>query len=346
VRTDGLPRLPPASPLSERAKNRATFVVSTLLALVLAEGASRFLVRRVTPPGMVFDDAVLYTYAPGTVLPGMTLNDVGCVGDDALSRAPGETRVLLLGESTSFSARYVSAVKGSLERARPDRRFRVMSCGKPRYTSFVNRVSFEKNAAVWSPDVVVWYGGINDNIYNSFPWLEGLPSVGYFDWRTRRSSVLFGLLEYHLVDKALRSVPDFAPDRIRSRAIYEENVAGIVGIARKRNAGVVLSTFAIALPTGDAKLLAKIMGDEGVMRHFWGNIDSTVAGVRAHNEILERLAARLGLTLARPDQVLFRDPAHFVDICHLTPDGNDLLGAAIAGAVGRGLPPAPLRTGP
>ncbi len=329
----------------ERAKDWATLAVATLLALLVAEGASRLLVRRATPPGMIFDDAVLYTYAPRTELPGMTLNDVGCVGDAALPRTPGETRVLLLGESTSFSARYVLAVKENLVRALPGRRFLVMSCGKPRYTSNVSRMSFEKNAEVWAPDAVVWYGGINDNIYNSFPWLDALPSVGYFDWRSRRSSILLGLLQYHLVDKALRSVPDFAPDRIRSRAIYEENLTAMIEEARKRGAAMVLATFAIALPTGDPKLLSRIRDDERVMRHFWGNVGSTVAGVRAHNEIVERLAARFGLPLARPGETLPRDSAHFGDICHLTVEGNDLLGAVIAEAVGRSLANDPLRAG-
>ena len=329
----------------ERAKNWATFAVSTLLALLLAEGASRVLVRRVTPPGMVFDDEVLYTYAPRAQLPGMVLNDVGCVGDDALPHSPGETRVLLLGESTSFSARYVSAVKEGLVRARPDLRFRVMSCGKPRYTAYVNRANFERSATVWAPDVVVWYGGINDNIYNSFQWLTGLPTVGYFDWRTRRSSVFLLLLKYHLVDKTLRSVPEFAPDGIRSRALFEENLIGILGAARRRNAKVVLATFAIALPTEDGVLLARIRSDEKVMRHFWGNIASTAAGVRAHNAVVESLAERFGLPLARVAEAIPRDSAHFADICHLRDAGNDRLGAVIAEAVSRSLAKDPLRTG-
>lgn len=348
MRASGLPRLRPANPLSERAKNWATFAVSTLLALILAEVASRFLVARVTPAGIRFDDEILYDYAPRTELPGMVLNDVGCVGDDALtekSGARGETRVLLLGGSTSFSARYVASVKENLRREHPGRPLRVMSCSKPRYTSFVNRAIFERHASVWAPDVVVWYEGINDNIYNSFPWLTGLPTVGYFDWRTRRSSVLLGLLKYHLVDKALRSVPDFAPEGIRSRAIFEENLIGILQTARSRNAKMVLATFAIALPTDDEKLLARIRADEKVMRHFWGNIGSTVAGVRAHNAVVESLAERFGLPLARVAEEIPRDSAHFVDICHLTNAGNDRLGAVIAEAVGRSLPPAPLRTG-
>ena len=314
-----------------------TLGVAALVSLLLAEAASRGLVAHRTPSGMRFEEEVLYTYAPHTCVQGMVLNDVGCIGDDALvGDAPptrAETRVLLLGGSTSFSARYVSSVKESLQAAHPGRGFRVMSCGKPRYTSWVNRVNLERNAERWSPDVVVYYEGINDNIYNSFPWLDGAPTVGYFDASTLRSSLFVGLLRYHLVDKVLRSVPDFEDRPLRSPAIFEENVQRIVEIARSRNAAAVLATFPIALPTSDENLLARIRSQEGVMRHFWGDISSTVAGVRAHNQVTEALAVRLGVPLARVAEAMPHDAAHFGDICHLTDAGNERLGRIVASAV-------------
>jgi hypothetical protein len=323
--------------VKDRAKNLLTLGVSTLLSFLVLEAASRILVARRTPPGMRFEDPVLYTYEPRTRIQGTVLNDVGCIGDDALpdnTRGGGvETRVLLLGGSTSFSARYVSSVKDSLQAIHPGRRFRVMSCGRPRYTSWVNRVNFERNAAVWSPDVVVYYEGINDNIYNSFPWLDGAPTVGYFDARSLHSSVFLDLLRYHVVDKAIRSVPDFEMQPLRSPAIFEENVRGIVEIARRRNASAVLATFAIALPTADERLLARIRSEEAVMRHFWGNIPSILAGVRAANLVTEALAQRLSLPVAHVAEAIPHDAAHFGDICHLTDAGNEILGRVIASAV-------------
>jgi hypothetical protein len=323
--------------MNDRAKNLLTLSVSTLLSFLVVEAASRILVGRRTPPGMRFEEPILFTYAPRTRIQGTVLNDVGCIGDDALpENAQGgraETRVLLLGGSTSFSARYVSSVKESLQAMHPGSRFRVMSCGRPRYTSWVNRVNLERNAAVWSPEVVVYYEGINDNIYNSFPWLDGAPTVGYFDARSLHSSVFLDLLRYHLVDKALRSMPDFKTRPLRSPAIYEENVRRIVEIARGRNASAVLATFAIALPTSDEALLLRIRSEENVMRHFWGNIPSALAGVRAHNLVTEALAERLGLPLAHVAEAIPHDAEHFGDICHLTDAGNEILGRIVAAAV-------------
>lgn len=321
--------------MTERAKNLLTLGISMLVSCLVVEAASRLLVAARTPSGMRFGGDVLYSYAPRSRVQGMTLNDVGCIGDDALPRGSGdaEIRVLLLGGSTSFSARYVAAVKGSLEIAHPGLRFRVMSCGRPRYTSWVNRVNLERNAAVWSPNVVVFYEGINDNIYNSFPWLTGAPTVGYFDARSLRSFVFLDLLRYYVVDKGLRSTPDFAGRSLRSPAIFRANVRGIVETARGRNAAAVVATFAIALPTDDERLAARIRSEEPVMRHFWGSVPSTIAGVRAHNEVVEALARQLDLPLARVAEAMPHDGAHFGDICHLTDEGNDVLGRVVAAAV-------------
>ena len=323
--------------MNDRARNLLALGVSTLLSFLVVEAASRILVAQRTPPGVRLEESILYTYAPRTRILGMVLNDVGCIGDDALTEHAGgggaETRVLLLGGSTSFSARYVSSVKESLRAMHPGSRFRVMSCGRPRYTSWVNRVNFERNAPVWSPDVVVYYEGINDNIYNSFPWLDGAPTVGYFDAKSLHSSVFLDLLRYHVVDKALRSAPDFETRPLRSPAIFEENVRRIVEIARGRNASAVLATFAVALPTSDEKLLARIRSEEAVMRHFWGNVPSTLAGVRAHARVTEALAKSLGVPLARVAEAMPHDAAHFGDLCHLTHAGNDVLGRVVASAV-------------
>jgi hypothetical protein len=128
-------------------------------------------------------------------------------------------------------------------------------------------------------------------------------------------------------------VPDFETRPLRSPAIYEENVRRIVEIARGRNATAVLATFAIALPTSDERLLARIRSQESAMRHFWGNVPSTVAGVRAHNQATEALARRLGVPLARVAEAIPHDVAHFGDICHLTDAGNEILGRLVAATV-------------
>ena len=88
-----------------------------------------------TNEAMRFDDDIIYTYVPDSTVQGMKINDIGCIGDDALNtKHEDEIRVLLLGGSTSFSEAYVQAVKKYLK-AKISKDVAVISCGKPRYTA-------------------------------------------------------------------------------------------------------------------------------------------------------------------------------------------------------------------
>lgn len=312
-------------------------LVVTAFLLLLVETGSRFLLFTRTPDEMVFDDEIIYTYAPKASVAQMTLNDIGCIGDDL--RDPGTADIptlLLLGGSTTFSGFYVSEVKDSVSDAHAGQPLKVVSCGKPRYTSHTNRVNLEENLLRYRPAVIVLYMGINDNIYNSFPWVTNVPDVGYFNWRSKSESIFWRLLKYHLFEKRIFSTPDFAGQSLRSARIFEANVQGIIDLSRQHGAKVVLSTFAVAYPTDDVQLLQTIRAQEGVMRHFWGTLDSTVLGVATHNRLMLSLAKENGLPLVEVDRLIPRDGAHFIDLCHLTDPSYRLLAKEIAAAIVEG----------
>ncbi len=309
----------------------------SVAALLMVELGSRALLWMNTPPGMKFDEEAIYSFEPFSkpYLGMEPVNNIGCIGDDIGPRVSGEFRVVLLGGSTSFSRVYVDVVRQHLTTHLKASKVTVVSVGKPRYTSHTNRVMVERLLPELSPDVVVLYLGINDNIYNTFPWLRNAPDVGYFDWRSR-TSIFFRLLKYHVVDKRLRSTPGFSADGLRSPEILRGNVQAIIRIAELNNVRVVLSTFAVALPSNDPKLVERINSQEPVMEHFWGRVESTLLGVAAHNQVMKELAATHALPLAPAADVIPKDGKHFGDICHLTTQGNRLLGETIAEGI---LPP-------
>ncbi len=315
-----------------RYRGIIVLVVALLLCLAAAEGATRALLWWNTPLGMVFRDDLIYTYAPFSEVADLRLNDLGCVGDDLGGRSDDEALALLLGGSTSFSQAYVDAVRGRLAERFPDVPFRVISCGKPRYTSHMNRVQLDEILTRTRPDVVALYLGINDNIYNSFPWVEELPRVGYFDWKSPRTSVFGEMVRYHLVDKRLRSTPEFDEASLRSRDIFRRNVVAMIDAAQARDSEVVLSTFAVALPTDDPQLDARIRASEPIMQHFWGRIGPTLLGVTAHNDVMRSLATQRDLPLAPVASQIPHDGRHFSDLCHLTEEGNRRLGRTMADA--------------
>jgi hypothetical protein len=310
-------------------------VSATLLALLLAEGACRFVLYRKTPDALVFDDELIYTCKPFSTVFGQTLNDIGCIGPDVLTpKPPEERRVFLLGGSTSFSREYVDATAAALSRSNPQCAVKVVSCGRPRYTSYTNLANFRENLLQHSPDVIVCYLGINDSIYNSFHWIDTVPDVGRFNWRSLEASMFYKMIKYYLIDRRLRAESDFSEGEIRSTDILRKNLSEIIRIAGANDIGVVLATFAISYPTDDETLRKIIEDREDNMKHFWGNIPSTVHAVERHNEVMEELASEHGLSLARVQGSLPADAEHFIDMCHMTPRGKTILGTVIAEAIG------------
>jgi lysophospholipase L1-like esterase len=309
-----------------------------LLVLVLVEAGARLVVRARTPEGMVFADDVVYTYAPHARVGDLQLNGAGCVGDELVpGRGPG-VEVLLLGGSTSFSRAYVDAVRARLRERLGRADVRVGSAGKPRYTSATTRVLAAELVPRLRPDAVAVYLGINDTIYDTFRWLDGVPEVGVFDWRDPRRSLFWALLRYHVVDKRLRSRPGFGPDDLRSPEILGANLEAVLAVCRANGSAPVLATFAVALPTEDAALEARVRSEEARMEHFWGRVDSTLLAVAAHNRVVAELAAREGVRLAPVADRIPRDGEHFLDMCHLTHAANQILGATVADAVAEALP--------
>ena len=194
--------------------------VTFAVCLFCAELGCRIFLCFRTPDAMVFDREIVYSYQPKSVAIDVVLNDIGCIGDDVLvAKAEGETRVLLLGGSTSYSKYYTDRLREELNRKNPSSNFKVISCGRPRYTSYVNLVNYQRVSKLVNPELVVLYLGINDNIYNSFPWLEDVPSVGFFNWASTSSLVSLELFKYFLLQKKIFFKSDWS-ESVRVSLFY------------------------------------------------------------------------------------------------------------------------------
>ncbi len=306
------------------------------LAILISEAAFRWVVAKRTPLGMIFEESLVYDLAPLATVYKVELNDNGFIGDNLAALEHKDVVVFLFGGSTSFSPAYVRILGKILER-QSGKDVGVVSFGRPRYTSHSNRVLAERWIPLYRPDYVVLYLGINDNIYNTFPWLEGRPEVGFFDWKKLWPPMIFRLARYHIVQKRWYSNPDFAAGEIRSSAIFEKNLRKMIAVARREGAEVVLTEFAFAYPTEDEPFREKLTDDEPVMIHFWGHQASAARGLEAHNQIVRRLEGELGTLFAPVGSNIPKDSQHFSDFCHLKPRGNRILGNTVAAAIDRHL---------
>lgn len=299
--------------------NIALLVCTTLLLYLCAEGFLRFLIWKRTPDSMVFEPDIVYSFKPYSVAWGTRLNNIGCIGDDVVdsdSRPSNEFRILLLGGSTSFSSVYVDAVRREVTAKLPkDMHVKVISCGRPRYTSYMNMANYRDHLEHVDEDVLIIYLGINDNIYNTFPMIGEPPLVGFFDWKSTRP-ISLDYIFYHLIHKKLMAIPDFKLP-YRSPAMLENNLKEIINIAQSRKSSVILSTFAVALPSSDPKLLTRIEADSALMEHFWGTKDAAIGGVMAHNVVISKIASAYKIPLVNIADLIPHDSEHFIDLCHM-----------------------------
>lgn len=285
---------------------------------------------------IVYDDKIMYTGEPGKKFHGAWLNDIGCIGDPlTVPKQPGEVRIMLLGGSTSYFEHYVNTVRETVSNTNPDRIINVVSCGKPRYTTYNNLVNLRQNLVQYELDYIVLYAGINDCIYNTFYWINGLPDIGLIDWNAWDQSVFWKSFKYIIVDKLIRSDPEFSSGSIRSAEIFRENVQEVINIANDNDIKVVLSTFAVAWPPETDSLAVTISEMEPLMEHFWGNIPSTVYGVQKHNEIMQELARQNKFQLVKMDNAIPKTGDYFGDICHMKKPGLVILGNRIAVGIGK-----------
>jgi lysophospholipase L1-like esterase len=124
----------------------------------------------------VADDDRFWKLAPETALPadrlplfGVIANAAGLREDHEIPRRKprGETRILFVGDSTTFGYRvghdetFVEATEASLREGFPDRSFECINAGVPGYTLFQGWRFLETEGWDYSPDLVVLNFGWN-----------------------------------------------------------------------------------------------------------------------------------------------------------------------------------------
>jgi lysophospholipase L1-like esterase len=114
------------------------------------------------------DPLLFWRLRPDVHLDGVPFtNNLGLRPPDVTAKAPGEFRVLSLGESSTFarhvlpSANYSALLEEHLQRA-SRRGVRVINAGVPGYTLFQGRVYLEHRGLGLDPDAVLLYFGFND----------------------------------------------------------------------------------------------------------------------------------------------------------------------------------------
>jgi lysophospholipase L1-like esterase len=99
------------------------------------------------------------------------INSMGFRDDEfARAKAPGELRVITMGDSCTFGdgvanwETYSNVLEEMLGKALPGKKVQVINAGVPGYTSYQVRTYLEHELLPYQPDLVVVYVGFNDNV--------------------------------------------------------------------------------------------------------------------------------------------------------------------------------------
>ncbi len=318
-----------------RAKH-GLFLLVGLLVLVAASAEFAVRARLFFFDPHRWDEYGLFRYRSSAQvgdLPAIKTNSDGFFGVDlSKPKASSTYRVFLLGSSPLTNPAVPQAMQDALSERFPNMHFEVNSAGIPRYTSYHNKLLYEHYVSTLEPDCFILYLGMNDNVYNTNPSLDGPTPTGLWNWADTQRSIVFDMLWYHAVQKRFGVNPAFSI--VRSGEMLEKNIRPILESARNRGVQAILVREALSYPTDDEELLRVIRANEGPMRHYWGDLDAALRGFAANGAAIERLASTCQSPMADASAILPHTKACFIDLCHLTPEGNKALGRFFASLAG------------
>ncbi len=219
-------------------------------------------------------------------------------------------------------------------------------------------------------DLVVVYHGINELRANNVPPESWRDDYGHYAWYDeinfyfrhetwQRWPFVLPFFSKHLAIEIDRSVLRrrvylslLAPDAswlrfgasIKSAPVFRRNIERILDLAAARRQLVLLMTFAHHLPA-DYSLERFQRGEFGYGSwagstpspvELWGTPEYVRAGLAEHDRVLRALHTEHPEALfVDQDARLGADPANFVDVCHLSPEGVDRFVAGIVDEIRR-----------
>ena len=284
---------------------------------------------------------VLYARPPGMA----GVNSLGFNDDEfPLARTPGALRIACLGSSTTeggnplgHEGSYPRLLKHVLEE-RTGRPVEVLNFGMAGWTTAETMVNYFLVVQDYAPDIVVIHEAANDVDPRRWPGFRNDYSHYRKPWGEVRYSLPYRLL--------VRFSDIFAASQLRDPSAFD--IAAVVTRAPKgplRDAGDKLPPETAVAFQRNVETIAehvRLRGGHVVLATV--PYDPQARGVAVyrngiddHNRILRELAGKDGFTLADVDARGRDRPggthAFFLDLVHMTPEGNRFKAEVIAEAI-------------
>ncbi|HNO79886.1 MAG TPA: SGNH/GDSL hydrolase family protein [Phycisphaerae bacterium] len=284
-----------------------------------------------------------------------TINKWGLRGPDFdIEKAPGVTRVLCLGASTTFGQPddddaeiWTTRLSVQLNAAHNGQRFEVLNGAVPGYTVTQSLDNFRRSLARFKPDVVVVCHAATDLAAHTRRQFGGKSAISY--GLPSLSRYMEGVsLAYELTkaNTAFLRAGQFRRNRNRrvdQRGIerFEQSLSDLIAECQKTHAQVIVCTFARAFsadqsPSTRAKLAATACYFNPQL-----TVDGLIDAYERYNDAIRLAANERGARLADADQRIPKEKACFRDSIHFSPLGHERMAHLVAEQISA-LPTQPL----
>jgi hypothetical protein len=273
----------------------------------------------------------------------------------------GETfDVLLLGGSSLNSGwgQVQPALREQLAIA-GHKNVRMFNLAMPGHTSQDSRLKYEMLSG-YRFDLVIVYDGLNDTRANNAPPGIYRADYGHYSWYELANAlapyhgeaklalpytmrrVALGVRQttrrhtYVSIDEVQRDWIRYGSD-VRSADTFERNMSEIIALAEQRGDPLLLMTFASYVPPNYSKEAFEEKSLDYRLHltpiEAWGARDHVVAGLKAHNNIVRRLATQHRVLFVDQEALMKDTPSYFNDICHFSIAGAVRFAENVRGAL-------------
>jgi len=293
------------------------------------------------------------------------INSLGFRGDDINERKPdGAQRILCLGDSTTYGVMveghriYPAVLRRRLSEMLAPRRVEVVNAGVPGYSSLQIELILSERCFTLEPDLITMCVGLNDALLN--PGFYSSDSELYVRWRraAHKAKLVLGRSRlFTLLDCAIQRLTKrlSGSDRregpsqdMRPRVTLEEYGANLTEIAREcHDRDIPLIMFSFSLSDGYANVMRSVAERVGVtFLDIEPLFDQTARALEASSiELGSASQATVSTGAARIFAGVYEgifseamlkthtNPALFVDPCHPTAAGHEVIAEALAQAI-------------
>lgn len=290
------------------------------------------------------------------------INSLGFRGDDIQRKKPqGALRVLCLGDSTTYGVMvqgrriYPAVLRRKLSEALAPRLVEVVNGGVPGYSSFHLSLLLPERFFALEPDLITMCVGVNDALL--IPGFYSSDSELYVPWRraAHKAKLVLGRSRlFTLLDGAIQRVTKrlSASDRregpsqdMKPKVTLEEYRANLTEIAHKcHDRDIPLIMFSFSLSDAYANVMRSVAEQVGVtFLDVEPLFDQTAQALEASSiELGSASQATVSTGAARIFAGVYEgifseatlkthtNPALFIDPCHPTALGHEVIAEALA----------------